>query len=141
MAERQTGAQNPNILQVILDMNPRQKALAGTLFGLGGAAALVAAFRNEKFRELLKEAGDATRDFAEETGKDVWEVLKQEIPGLAERATQRFGVNVANPFVGSLANELHGQNPLGDAISELFNVWRRSRGPHPLAQRVRIEQE
>lgn len=119
----------------------RQLEIAGVVAGLVGAAGLVAAFKSERFRQLLKEAGDATKNVTEETLKEAWEVLKQEVPGLGERAAQRFGENVANPFVGGLADELHGQNPLGNLVGEFFGMMRRSRGPHPLAQRVRIEQD
>lgn len=138
MGMRPEDQQQPNLLQMLLNPTPRQKAIAGVLLGLGGAAGLVAAFRNEKFRGLMKDAGDATKDFAEETGKDVWQVLKDEIPGLGERAAQRFGEGVANPFAEGLANELKDQNPAENAIGELFRIIGRMRRDHPIGQRVRI---
>ena len=135
-------AERFNPLQSLRSLSTqRQLEIAGLVAGLLGAAGLVAAFKSEKFRQLLKDAGDATKDVTEDTLKDAWEILTQEVPGLGERAAQRFGEKVANPLVGGLANELHGQNFLGDLVGEFFGMMRRSRAPHPLAQRVRIEKD
>lgn len=92
-------------------MTTQQKRILAIVGGLGGGAAIIAALRNERFQELVKQAGDAAMEFTEETGRDAWNVLKQQVPELGARATQRFGENVINPFVGGIGDEL-AQRPL-----------------------------
>ena len=108
-------------------MSPQQKRIFGVIAGLGGGVAIIAALRNEKFRELLKQAGDDAMEFTEETGKDVWGVLTREIPELGERATARFGQNVLNPFFGEIGDLLAQTKPLSEFVNEGISTLGRLR--------------
>ena len=144
---RENPQSNINIFSSLVDLaqkatnlTERQRTVLGVIAGLGGAAAIVAALRSERFRELLKDAGDATKKFTEDTGRDAWEVLKREVPELGDRAAKRFGEGVVNPFAGGIADELNREQPLSKAMGEGLNMLKGLLSEHPLARRMKPPQ-